>query len=441
MKESDKLAEINRLIKEIVEERANSSTWTPGQGTVQYAGSTFTAEEYQSAVNSLLSGWLGLDKKAHVFEKKFPTFLGKTSGLLTNSGSSANLLMMAALTSRRWYNLQPGTKVITPVAGFPTTVNPILQMGFTPAFVDIEPESLNIDVNQLEDAAKDGARVLMFAHVLGNPPNMRDIMTIVKKYDLILLEDCCDALGSTYEGRPLGSFGEMSSCSFYPAHHMTMGEGGFVAVADKDKLKVIQAFRDWGRGCYCAGQEAGKLLHGTCGERFKPWLESMPETTFDHKYIYEEIGFNLKPIELQAAMGLEQMKKLPWIKERRQHNFKRLLAAFEPYSDSFRLPKATPGSDPSWFAFPITVKSERFTRSDITQYFETRKIQTRTYFGGNILMQPAYRHLPDADVARSKFPVSTAVTRDTFFLGTSPVITDQQVDFIGETLAGFIQGL
>jgi CDP-6-deoxy-D-xylo-4-hexulose-3-dehydrase len=435
--ENDKLAEINRLIGEIIDERKNS-TWNPGQDTVQYAGSTFTAAEYQSAVNSLLTGWLGMDKKAHVFERKFPTFLGKASGVLTNSGSSANLLMIASLTSKRWFDLPKGTKVITPVAGFPTTVNPILQMGFTPLFVDIEPETLNIDVGQLEEAAKGGAKVVMFAHVLGNPPNMRDVMTIVKKYDLILLEDCCDALGSTYEGRPLGSFGEMASCSFYPAHHMTMGEGGFVAVKDKEKLKIVQAFRDWGRGCYCAGQDAGKLLHGTCGERFKPWLESMPETTFDHKYVYEEIGFNLKPIELQAAMGLEQMKKLSWIKERRKQNFNRLLFKFDSYSDLFRLPKATPGSDPSWFAFPVTVNTDKFTRSEITQFLESRKIQTRTYFGGNILMQPAYRHLEGASDAHIKFPVSTMVTRDTFFLGTSPVITDEQVDFIGSTLDEFI---
>lgn len=438
MTESDKLAEINRLIGEIIEER-KGSTWTPGHGTVQYAGSTFTAEEYQAAVNSLLTGWLGMDKKAHVFERKFPTLLGKSSGILTNSGSSANLLMIASLTSKRWFNLPRGTKVITPVAGFPTTVNPILQMGFEPLFVDIEPETLNIDVEQLERAAKEGARVVMFAHVLGNPPNMRNVMSIVKKYDLILLEDCCDALGSTYEGKPLGSFGEMASCSFYPAHHMTMGEGGFVALRDKDKVKITQAFRDWGRGCYCAGQDAGKLLNGTCGERFKPWLESMPETTFDHKYVYEEIGFNLKPIELQAAMGLEQMKKLPWIKERRKANFELLTKAFEPYRESFKLPKATPGSDPSWFAFPVTVIDKKFTRSDVTQFLEARKIQTRTYFGGNILMQPAYRHLEGAQDARTNFPVSTMVTRDTFFLGTSPVITEQQVEFIREVLADFMR--
>jgi CDP-6-deoxy-D-xylo-4-hexulose-3-dehydrase len=339
--------------------------------------------------------------------------------------------MMSALTSKRLYNFPKGTKVITPIAGFPTTINPIFQCGFEPAFVDIDLDTLNLNLEQVEEQANKGAKVITFAHVLGNPPNMNQLMQIVKNYNLVLLEDCCDALGSSYDGKLLGSFGEFTSCSFYPAHHITMGEGGFVACNTKHQEIVARSFREWGRGCYCTGLKANLLKNGSCGKRFSNWLPSLPDEVFDHKYIYDEIGYNLKPIELQAAMGLEQLKKLPEIIKRRKHNHQRLIEIFKHYEEFFVLPKATELSDPSWFAFSLTIKDKApFKRFDIVNYLESNKIQTRPYFAGNIMLQPAYEDLMSSEEVINKFPNARKVTTDTFFLGTSPVITDEQIDYI-----------
>ncbi len=339
---------------------------------------------------------------------------------------------MSALKSNKLYGLKEGTKVITPVVGFPTTLNPIIQNGFTPVFVDVEIETLNIDIMQLEKAAQDGARVLIFAHVLGNPPNMKEIMRIVEQYDLILLEDCCDALGSTYDGKTLGSFGDFSTCSFYPSHHMTMGEGGFVACKTKLHETVVKSLREWGRSCYCSGKKACLLKDGTCGKRFDYWLPSLPDEVFDHKYVYDEIGYNIKPLDLQAAIGLVQLEKLDEMIAIRKNNFKRLYEIFNKYDKIFHLPKATENSDPSWFAFPLTIRDDAcLRRSDFTRFLEDNKIQTRNYFAGNLLLHPAYQGLYDGD-AKNDFPVATKVTTDTFFLGISPVITDEQLDYVQE---------
>ena len=426
---------IQSLISELVNEaRKESKEWIPGKDIVQYAGTYFSNDEFEAGILSLLNGWWALGENGMRFERKFRERLGKSYGALTNSGSSANLLMMSALKSKRLYNLPEGTKVITPVAGFPTTVNPILQCGFVPVFVDIELESLNLNIEQVEQAAKDGAKVLVFAHVLGNPPNMDEIMRIVNEYDLILLEDCCDALGSTYKGKILGSFGEFSTCSFYPAHHMTMGEGGFVACRTKEHETVVKSLREWGRGCYCSGKKACLLKNGSCGKRFDKWLPSLPDVVFDHKYVYEEIGYNIKPLDLQAAIGLVQLEKLDEMIEIRKKNFNRLYDIFSKYESAFHLPEATDGSDPSWFAFPLTLRDNIYmSRHNLTSFLEDRKIQTRNYFAGNLLLQPAYEGLYDGDV-KNDFPVATKVTTDTFFLGTSPVITDEQLDYVQESV-------
>ena len=425
---TSKKDEILALVSQYVLEQRLAKTWTAGKDWVQYAGPLFDENEYVSSIETLLDGWLVLGKKGISFEDKFPSLVGKTNGILTNSGSSSNLIMMSALTSKRLYNLPKGTKVITPIAGFPTTINPIFQVGFEPLFV--------------EEQAKKGAKVITFAHVLGNPPNMDELMRIVKQYDLILLEDCCDALGSTYDGKPLGSFGEFASCSFYPAHHITMGEGGFIACNTPQQEIIVRSFREWGRGCYCVGMKAGLLKNGTCGNRFDKWLPSLPDEIFDHKYVYDEIGYNLKPIEVQAAMGLEQIKKLPYINERRKHNHARLCKIFSQYEDYFIIPTATEKSDPSWFAFAVTIKDNtKFKRSNIINYFESNKIQTRPYFAGNIMLQPAYAGLMDTTEVIKNYPNARKVTTDTFFLGTSPVITDEQLDYIETTLANFFKAL
>lgn len=413
--------------------------WKPGIDTVLYAGPYFDEKEYIAAIETLLNKWLVLGNKGMQFESIFPKYLGQEHGILTNSGSSSNLLMMSALTSKRSFALKKETKVITPIAGFPTTLNPILQMGFVPEFVDIELDTLNLDLDQVEKCAKNGAKVITFAHVLGNPPNMTRLMDIVKKYNLILLEDCCDALGSTYDNKPLGGYGLMSSCSFYPAHHITMGEGGFVATQTKELEIIVRSFREWGRGCYCTGLKANQLKNGVCGKRFSNWLPSLPNEIFDHKYVYDEIGYNLKPIEIQAAIGLEQIKKLPNIIEKRKYNHARLFSIFNKYEDIFILPKATANSDPSWFAFAITIKDGvKFKRKDIVEFFENNKIQTRPYFAGNIMLQPAYEGIMDVDKIINDYPNSRKITTDTFFIGTSPIITDAQIEYIGHILDKFL---
>jgi len=427
----NKKAQIFSLIKELINQKTLEKPWIPGKDWVQYAGPFFDENEYISSIETLLEGWLVLGSKGLSFENVFPKEVGKEYGILTNSGSSSNLIMMSALTSKRLYNFPKGTKVITPIAGFPTTINPIFQCGFEPAFVDIDLDTLNLNLEQVEEQAKKGAKVITFAHVLGNPPNMNQLMQIVKNYNLVLLEDCCDALGSSYNGKLLGSFGEFASCSFYPAHHITMGEGGFVACNTKHQEIVARSFREWGRGCFCTGLKANLLKNGSCGKRFSNWLPSLPDEVFDHKYVYDEIGYNLKPIELQAAMGLEQLKKLPEIAKRRKHNHQRLVEIFKPHEEFFVLPKATELSDPSWFAFALTIKDNApFKRFDIVNYLESNKIQTRPYFAGNIMLQPAYEGLIAAERVIKNFPNARKVTTDTFFLGTSPVITDEQIDYI-----------
>jgi CDP-6-deoxy-D-xylo-4-hexulose-3-dehydrase len=419
---------LRKNIETIVE--LKQKKWIPGKDWIQYSGSYLTKDEYISGVECLLDGWFALGENGVRFEREFKSKLGKQYGALTNSGSSANLLMISALKSKRLYNLPIGTKIITPAAGFPTTINPIIQNNFEPIFVDIELDTLNLNLDQVEEAAKNGAKVLVFAHVLGNPPNMDRLMDIVNKYNLILLEDCCDALGSTYDGKLLGSFGDFASCSFYPAHHITMGEGGFVACNTDQQETVIKSLREWGRGCYCYGKGSACLKNGMCKKRFSNWLPSFPDEIFDHKYVYEEIGFNLKPLDLQAAIGLVQLKKLEEIIKIRKKNFNRLYQIFSKYDKVFYLPKATEKSDPSWFAFPLTIRDRIYLkRNEFTMYLEDNKIQTRNYFGGNVLLQPAYEGIYSGN-AKNDFPVSTKVTTDTFFLGTSPVITDEQLDYI-----------
>ena len=428
-------------VRNYCEQRSQSKQWQPGKDFVNYAGPYFDHQEFVAAVESLLSGWLVMGERCLEFERQFPKQFQKPHGILTNSGSSANLLMMSSLTSRRGYNLPKGTKVLMPVAGFPTTLNPTLQVGFEPVFVDIEIDTLNLDVDAVARTLEQdpSIRVITFAHVLGNPPDMDKLMSLVKQYDLLLLEDCCDALGSTYRGQPLGSFGIMSSCSFYPAHHITMGEGGYVACNTYEQEVILRSLREWGRGCYCVGPEANKLKCGTCGKRFSEWIDCMPGEIFDHKYVYDEIGYNLKPIEVQGAMGLVQLAKADEIHALRRRNYQLLMDIYQDYEEFFHLPRPQAHSDPSWFAFPLTIRaSAPFTRNDIVDYLEENLIQTRPYFAGNIMLQPAYNHIMPAEQARQRFPVATQVMTNTYFHGTSPVITPEQISYIGDIVQGFL---
>ena len=435
------MKEILEQVRQYIQEKQTNRTWTAGKDFVNYAGTYYNEDEYAAGVESLLKGWLAMGSESLKFERQFPKQFGKTGGIVTNSGSSSNLLMMASLTSKRGYNFPKGTKVLMPIAGFPTTLNPTLQVGFEPIFVDIELDTLNIDLEQAERVLRNDPyiKVITFAHVLGNPPNMDQLMELVEKYKLVLLEDCCDALGSTYDNKPLGSFGLMASCSFYPAHHMTMGEGGFVVTDDQNQEVILRSLREWGRGCYCVGPEANKLKCGTCGTRFREWIPELPGEIFDHKYVYDEIGYNLKPIELQCAMGMQQLKKLPEIHSLRRRNYQLLFDIYSKYEEFFYLPRARDKSDPSWFAFPLTIRSSApFTRADIVDYLEENLIQTRPYFAGNIMLQPAYSHLMNPADARDNYPIATYTMKNTFFHGCSPVITPDQISYIGEKVDGFM---
>lgn len=423
-------------VKKYIDEQNANKTWEAGKDFIPYAGAYFDSDEYVAAVEALLKGWLVMGMNGLKFEKFFPPHFGKQYGVLTNSGSSSNLLMMASMTSKRGHHFPKGTKVLMPIAGFPTTLNPTLQMGFEPVFLDIEVDTLNLDLERAEELIKKhDIKIITFAHVLGNPPNMDHVMELVRQYNLVLLEDCCDALGTTYRGEKLGSFGEMASCSFYPAHHMTMGEGGFVATKTKDQEVIVRSFREWGRGCYCVGPHANKLKQGTCGKRFNNWIPTMPDEIFDHKFVYDEIGFNLKPIEVQCAMGMQQLNKLDEIHSRRKRNHAQLFAVYEKYEEFFHLPRPQEHSDPSWFAFPLTIREGApFKRSEICQFYEDHLIQTRPYFAGNIMLQPAYSHLMNPEDARDNFPVATRVMTDTFFHGASAVITPEQIEYIGSVV-------
>ena len=435
------MKEILDAVKAYIDQQQVAKAWVAGRDFVNYAGAYYDSKEFVAGVESLLKGWLVMGDAGIKFEKRFPGLFGKTHGILTNSGSSSNLLMMSALTSKRGYNFPPGTKVLMPIAGFPTTLNPTLQVGFEPVFVDIELDTLNINLEQAERAIANDPyiKIITFAHVLGNPPNMNQVMELVDRYQLVLLEDCCDALGSTWNERPLGSFGLMSSCSFYPAHHMTMGEGGFVATSDAATEVILRSFREWGRGCYCVGPEANKLKCGSCGKRFNNWIPTLPDEIFDHKYVYDEIGYNMIPIELQAAMGLQQLDKLDEIHALRRRNYGLLFAIYEKYEEFFHLPRAQAGSDPSWFAFPVTIRAGApFKRNDLVDYLEENLIQTRPYFAGNIMLQPAYSHLMDPRRAKEDFPMATHAMTHTYFHGTSPVIIPEQIAYIGEKVDGFM---
>lgn len=441
---NNKMQEILDLVSNFIEEKNNNNNWKEGDW-VSYSGHLFTKDEYVEAVNCLLKDWLVFGEKCGEFETKFPDYLGKKFGILTNSGSSANLLMVSALKSKNLnFNLKDGDKIITPVVGFPTTINPIIQNNFVPIFVDVTIPDLNLDLDQVEIALEKDPdiKAIMFAHVLGNPPDMDRLMKIVDKHNLILLEDCCDALGSTYDGKKLGSFGDMASCSFYPAHHMTMGEGGFVATNNRNISKTLMSFRDWGRDCFCNLSSPGCVVNGTaCGNRFRSWFPNAEDIIYDHRYVYSEIGYNLKPIEMQGAIGLVQLKKLQEFENARKENFRLLYEIFLPYEKYFYLPKTTEKADPSWFAFLLTVKENNlFSRKDFVMFLENNKIQTRSYFAGNILYHRAYEEYANKyDNLKEEFPVADLVTRNSFFLGTFKGITKEKIEYIKKVVDKFFE--
>jgi len=402
-----------KVIEEYYENKDKNRTHVPGKDVIQHAGPYLRKEEFVASIKTLLNEWMVVGENGQEFENKFCELMGQPYGIVTNSGSSANLLMLAALKSKSTYNLKKA-KVITPAFCFPTTLNPIIQNGFEPVFVDVNLGDYNIDVDAIEKVIDKDCKVLFFSHNFGTPANMKEIMKIVEEHDLILLEDNCDALRSQYDGKLTGSFGIMSSCSFYPAHHITLGEGGFVACSNENLARVVRSLRDWGRGCYCVGKKANESKTGTCGKRFSNWIDSMPNEIFDHKFVYGEIGYNLKPLDLQCAMGLEQIKRLDWFEE------------------SFILPKYNdPKKKINWFGFILTLKNTlKFNRHDICDFYENHKISTRTFFGGNTLLHPAYSDVIRYDEALVKYPNATKITTDAFILGVHPSIGHKQIEWI-----------
>lgn len=409
--------------------------FVPGVSPVPCAGRVFDAEDIQHLVDSSLDFWLTTGRFAEQFEREFAATTGFRHATLVNSGSSANLIALSCLTSPKLGDerLKPGDEVVTVAAGFPTTVNPILQNNAIPVFVDVDVPTYNVNVDQLADAISPKTKAIMIAHTLGNPFNVGAVAALAEKHNLWLVEDCCDALGATFGGKPVGTFGDVATTSFYPAHHITMGEGGCV-MTDRPRLKtLIESFRDWGRDCWCAPG-----ADNTCGKRFDWQLGDLP-AGYDHKYIYSHIGYNLKATDMQAAVGVSQLKKLPGFVDARRRNFDALHAGLKPLSEFLVLPEATPGSEPSWFGFPIAVRPEApFTRRDVVAHLDQHKIGTRQLFGGNLIRQPAYRDLPRrvvGDLRNSDF-----VMHQVFWIGVYPGLKPAMIDYVVQVLSDFCKG-
>ncbi len=402
-------------------------TFVPGESSVPVSGRVFDAEDIRTLVESSLDFWLTTGRFAAQFEKQFARWWGIRTATLVNSGSSADLLAVTALTSPKLGDrqLKPGDEVITAAAGFPTTVNPIIQNGMIPVFIDETIPTYNVDVTKLEEALSPRTKAVIIAHTLGNPFNCVAVSDFCKKHNLWLVEDCCDAVGATFNGQKVGTFGDLATVSFYPAHHITMGEGGCV-MAEKPLLKtLVESFRDWGRDCWC---EPGK--ENTCGKRFDYQLGELP-CGYDHKYTYSHIGYNLKMTDMQAAVGVSQLKKLPHFIERRRENFKALYAGLKDLEEFFILPEPTPNSEPSWFGFPIGIRpGAPFTRNQAIAHLEGRKIATRLLFAGNLLRQPAYQNIQHRVVG--SLENTDFIMNNVFWVGVFPGLTPDMINYMVE---------
>jgi CDP-6-deoxy-D-xylo-4-hexulose-3-dehydrase len=424
--------EIAALVKQYAEAVHAPELFTPGVTPVPVSGKVIGECELQYLVEASLDGWLTAGRFNAEFEERLANFLGVKSLITVNSGSSANLVAFSTLTSPRLGDraIRPGDEVIGVAAGFPTTVNPILQYGAVPVFVDIDLATHNIDANKLEEAISPKTKAIMLAHSLGNPFNLEVVTAVCEKYGLWLVEDCCDALGSTYDGRLVGSFGDIATLSFYPAHHITMGEGGAVFTNDLELKQIAESFRDWGRDCYCP---PGK--DNTCNKRFCRKMGGLPQG-YDHKYIYSHLGYNLKISDMQAACGLAQLERLEDFIAVRKKNFSYLRNRLESCEEFLILPKATPNSDPSWFGFPVVLKEcYGINRVDLINYLDQQKIGTRLLFAGNLTKQPYmigrnFRisgDLENTDIAM----------KQTFWLGVSPLLGEPHLDYIADQLETF----
>ncbi len=432
----DRAEEIRLQIHDLVAQyhalKHATPAFEPGVSAVPVSGRVYGASDMQMLADSMLDFWLTTGRFNDAFEKRFAERVGAKHVITVNSGSSANLVAFSALTSPRLRDrqLKPGHEVITAATGFPTTVNPTLHWGLVPVFVDVKLKTYNIDPDQIEAAITPKTRAIMVAHTLGNPFDIAPIKALCDKHGLFLVEDCCDALGATYDGKHVGTFGDVGTCSFYPAHHITMGEGGAVFMNNTNFKKIAESFRDWGRDCYC---EPGK--DNTCLKRFKWKLGDLPHG-YDHKYIYSHLGFNLKITDMQAAVGLAQMDRLEGFIADRKRNFATLKAGLQELEEYLILPEATARSEPSWFGFPITVQpGAPFTRDELVLHLNDKKIATRLLFGGNLIRQPymigrEFRTIGD-------LPNANLVVTNTFWIGVYPGLGQAQLSYVLDVIRAF----
>jgi CDP-6-deoxy-D-xylo-4-hexulose-3-dehydrase len=425
-----KVAEYYRL----VHAPAQNAPFVPGKTRVNYAGRVFDEEELSSLVDSSLDFWLTAGRYAEAFSGKLEDFYGVSDVILTNSGSSSNLLAISALTSEALESrrLVPGDEVITVAAGFPATVAPIVQNRLVPVFVDVEIGTYNIDVSKLEQAYSPKTKALFIAHTLGNPFNLDAVCAFAEKHGLWLVEDNCDALGSRYRGKLTGTFGHIATGSFYPAHHITTGEGGCVLTDDPALARIIRSFRDWGRDCYCEGGESN-----TCGCRFTKQFGTLPKG-YDHKYVYSHIGYNMKMTDMQAAIGAAQMDKLEAFTARRKENFGLITEGLRGLEDVFILPQATEHSDPSWFAYILTLRDGApFSRVELAQYLDESLIETRGLFAGNLLRQPGYAAIEHRVVGGLEN--TDTIMNNTLFMGVFPGLTQAKISYVTERIRAFVK--
>jgi CDP-4-dehydro-6-deoxyglucose reductase, E1 len=426
-------AQIARLVEEYAAIALVPQNFNPGTSVVPPSGKIISAEELKLMVEAALDGWLTTGRFNDAFEQKLAKFLGVKYVITANSGSSANLVAFNALTSPKLGEraIKPGDEVIGVAAGFPTTVNPILQFGAVPVFVDVELGTYNIAACQVEAAISPKTKAIMLAHTLGNPYNLEVITTLCKKYNLWLIEDCCDALGASYNGQFVGTFGDFGTLSFYPAHHITMGEGGAVFTNNSKLKKIAESFRDWGRDCFCP---PGK--DNTCNKRFKWKLGNLPEG-YDHKYTYSHLGYNLKISDMQAACGLAQLEKAPFFIQKRKENFAYLKERLASCEEFLILPLATANSDPSWFGFPITLRENTpVRRVDLLNYLDQNKVGTRLLFGGNLTRQP-YMEGRNYRVS-GELKNTDVVMNNTFWIGVQPALTEEMMDFSVKKIEYFL---
>ena len=426
---------IASLVREYYQEQFGRRTFTAGTDLVHYAGRVFDERELTSLVDASLDFFLTANRYAERFEADFADYMGVSDALIVNSGSSANLVALTTLTSPKLGDrrLKPGDEVLTVAAGFPTTLGPIVQNQLQPVFVDVRMGEYNADPDLLGAAIGPKTRAIMMAHSSGVPFDLDAVMDLARRHDLWVIEDNCDALGSRFRGKLTGTFGHLATISFYPAHHITMGEGGAVVTNDHQLARIARSYRDWGRDCYCAGGE-----NNTCGTRFSQQFGTLPYG-YDHKYVYSHIGYNLKVTDMQAAIGCAQLEKLEGFIAARRRNHDRLSAALKPYEDRLVLPATPAHAEPSWFGFVVTVREEAgFTRADIVRFLEANHVETRTVFAGNLLRHPAFQSI--AHRVSGSLDVTDRVMRDSFFVGVYPGLDDARIDYMASVFERFLNG-